>query len=60
MTLRSEDRESASGSLPTAAERAYTELRQRILDGRLPAGPGSRKLNWPENLASAGPPFAMR
>jgi DNA-binding GntR family transcriptional regulator len=38
MTLRSEWEEGVVGPPSTAAERAYTELRHRILDGRLPGG----------------------
>ena len=38
MTLRADEPEIAVGPLPTAAERAYAEVRQRILDGRFPAG----------------------
>jgi DNA-binding GntR family transcriptional regulator len=38
MTLRAEPQDIAVASPPTAAERAYAEVRQRILDGRFPAG----------------------
>jgi len=38
MALRTETQDSAVGAAPTAAERAYAEVRQRILDGRFPAG----------------------
>ena len=38
MTLQSENREGAPGRQPTATERAYAEVRRRILDGRFPAG----------------------
>jgi DNA-binding GntR family transcriptional regulator len=38
MTLHGEYREGSPGSHPTATERAYAEVRRRILDGRFPAG----------------------
>jgi DNA-binding GntR family transcriptional regulator len=38
MMLRAEAQTDVATSTPTAAERAYAELRQRILDGRFPAG----------------------
>jgi DNA-binding GntR family transcriptional regulator len=38
MTLRTGYPDELAGSAPTATERAYSEVRQRILDGRFPAG----------------------
>jgi DNA-binding GntR family transcriptional regulator len=56
VTLRSELRDSASVSLPTAAERAYLELRQRILDGRLPAGHRLKEIELARELGISRTP----
>ena len=38
MTLGEDPQDAPSGPAPTASERAYVEVRRRILDGRFPAG----------------------
>ena len=55
MTARTEVRD-ASESTPTAAERAYQEVRQRILDGRLPAGRRLKELDLARELGISRTP----
>ena len=55
MTARTEFRD-APESAPTAAERAYQEVRQRILDGRLPAGRRLKELDLARELGISRTP----
>ena len=57
MTVRSELRDSPSDATPTAAERAYQEVRQRILDGRLPAGRRLKELDLARELGISRTPI---
>ncbi len=61
MTLRTESQDIAAGQPTTAAERAYAEVRQRILDGRFPAGHRLKEVETcARNSASAAPRSATR
>jgi DNA-binding GntR family transcriptional regulator len=55
VTARTEFRD-ASEAAPTAAERAYQEVRQRILDGRLPAGRRLKELDLARELGISRTP----
>jgi DNA-binding GntR family transcriptional regulator len=56
VTVRTVLRDGPSDSTPTAAERAYQEVRQRILDGRLPAGRRLKELDLARELGISRTP----
>lgn len=56
VTARAELRDSLSDSAPSASERAYQEVRQRILDGRLPAGRRLKELDLARELGISRTP----